>query len=666
MAQTDGPVIFAADGPSLQAAITQANSSGGAHTIVLSTNATYGFNTPDNYWYGPNALPPIASDITIEGNGSIIQRTTTSRLRFFYVGADPGNPATVGYNSPGAGKLTLRHLTLTNGLALGGNGGGGGAGMGGAIFSQGTLILDAVTLSRNVAQGGNGGTESQTSYGGHAGGGMGQDGGGWGQRGGGFGGAVIPAGSQGAVHGGGGGFGTNDNAIAIQGGGPSNGLGGGVGISSSSGGNGSGNCLNNSTNSGVGGNFGLGGTGGTGIGDTMGTDGSGGGGGGGGIGGGGGGGGIGSYSGGGGGGGGFGGGGGVGGAIGVDGAGGHGGFGGGGGGGGGGIDGPFAGGYGGGDSGFSIAAGSGGGAGMGGAIFNHNGVLSMTNCTLALNGVAGGNGGNLVAVGPPGTMYIGGGSGSGLGGAIFNLNGTITLTSSTLASNVVIAGVPGAGGTAGQAAGGAVYNLVYDSATNRTATITMVNSILAGSSGGVDLVIARPNYTTAATNRGAAVVIATEPNLVQSFTNSGGSFTNSGVILANPLLGPLANNGGGTSTMKLLQGSPALDAGDSALAPFLDQLGGLRVSGLKVDLGAVELQVPTLFGGQFLGNGQYGFSFSGNPANTYRVFGSTNPALPFGGWTLLGQASQSSNGVFQFNDVQAGNYPTRFYRVSQP
>ena len=47
----------------------------------------------NNNWYGPNALPPIASDITIEGNGAtILRHQVPPSFRFFYVGADRGDP----------------------------------------------------------------------------------------------------------------------------------------------------------------------------------------------------------------------------------------------------------------------------------------------------------------------------------------------------------------------------------------------------------------------------------------------------------------------------------------------------------------------------------------------------------------------------------------------
>ena len=49
----------------LQSAMAQANSS-----LTLTPGCTYTLSTANNFWYGPNALPPIASNVTIEGNGA--------------------------------------------------------------------------------------------------------------------------------------------------------------------------------------------------------------------------------------------------------------------------------------------------------------------------------------------------------------------------------------------------------------------------------------------------------------------------------------------------------------------------------------------------------------------------------------------------------------------
>jgi hypothetical protein len=56
----------------------------------------------------------------------------------------------------------------------------------------------------------------------------------------------------------------------------------------------------------------------------------------------------------------------------------------------------------------------------------------------------------------------------------------------------------------------------------------------------------------------------------------------------NPLLGPLASNGGPTQTMALLSGSPAIDAGDDGACPSNDQRGVTRPQGSHCDIGAYE------------------------------------------------------------------------------
>jgi hypothetical protein len=74
------------------------------------------------------------------------------------------------------------------------------------------------------------------------------------------------------------------------------------------------------------------------------------------------------------------------------------------------------------------------------------------------------------------------------------------------------------------------------------------------------------------------------------------------LIGVDPLLGPLADNGGPTLTHALLPGSPAIDAGNPAIQdpPATDQRGFARIYGPAIDIGAVEAQpldivnVPTL------------------------------------------------------------------------
>lgn len=56
----------------------------------------------------------------------------------------------------------------------------------------------------------------------------------------------------------------------------------------------------------------------------------------------------------------------------------------------------------------------------------------------------------------------------------------------------------------------------------------------------------------------------------------------------DPLLGPLADNGGDTLTHALLSGSPAIDAGSNAFCPPTDQWGIPRPFGSGCDIGAYE------------------------------------------------------------------------------
>ena len=108
----------------LVTAIEAANADPAASTIELAPNCVYTFSGPYlassgwASWYGPSALPAIASDITIEGNGARIERVGLTPFRLLFVGADSADADTFGYPSPGAGVLKLRDLTLSGGLAL--------------------------------------------------------------------------------------------------------------------------------------------------------------------------------------------------------------------------------------------------------------------------------------------------------------------------------------------------------------------------------------------------------------------------------------------------------------------------------------------------------------------------------------------------------------------
>jgi hypothetical protein len=579
------------------------NDTNGQKYIIQLQPTTYltGIN-PDNGWYGGNAFPAITSNITIQGNGATINRTPhqTNPMRFFFVAGETDlNPGL----SPGS--LTLEDLTLENGQAQGGGSalGGGGLGAGGAIFNLGSLSLVGVTLSSNQAIGGSSGGDA-----GNGGGGMG-------------------ANSDFTDNGGGFGGGFNDAVASIGGLGGSQGGGGGGGPDSSNGSSGSGAV-------GVGGSdptlpsFFSGGEGGVtsgsvdGIGANGGNFGSGG-----------------FANGGGGGGGGIGGGGGAtrdpngsragsggfgggGGGVTAPGPGadsgpgnaglaGFGGFGGGGGGfisGDGGAGGSA--GFGGGDG---NANSGGGGAGMGGAIFNFLGGVQVIDSTLTGNTAQGGAVANSSSAG----------NGAGMGGGIFNLDGAVQIADSTIAFNNALTGASASGSTfpSQTSDGGAIYNLALDMNSNglQTATVTLSNSILSNSNsqsteGVFDL------SNNSGNSPGNTATVTGSTNLImraddRNTDGGGGNVSGTGgggvgaifASTADPLLGPLQNNGGPTPTMAIDPNTPAFGIGDTAALNTLvkngvfpldttgnpvDQRGLPRIdpSRGKLDLGAFEVQ----------------------------------------------------------------------------
>jgi len=614
---------------------------GSTNTIQFDpslTNGTIDLTAFQSVLSGPSAFE-VDNTLTVDGSaapGLTIQRDAAAvPFRLFVVNT--------------GGNLTVQNVTLQDGLAEGGNGGsgadggGGGGGVGGAIFNEGHLTLTGVTLTQNIAQGGNGGDGGTGLGGSGGGGGLGGNGGngatassvsgGASGLGGGGGGGFAPvAGGDGGTNGGSGGPGV----VGTEGGGGGTASGGGAGGTSKIGGSGAAGTSSSivstsGTTGGGGGGFrtsdnatnangaGLGGEGGAGggLGGTAGDGGggasglSGGGtssGGGGGALGGGGGGGFGNDPSGGGGGGVGGGGGGGGGFLsGPIPSAGNGGGGGAGGGGGGGTN-PGNGGLGGGGGGGSGTSpngggvgflntgdggpdGGGGGAGLGGAIFNQFGSVTLINSTLSANSADGGNGGAGGGLSGAG----GGDGGPGFGGGLFNLDGTVTLISSTLDANTVNPGAgSGSNSSSGDSDAGAVFNFAFGklpTGATANATLTLTDTILADSVGSSNDLV---NLTDSSAGSGMATVAASFSFIQNANT---GSFTDE-----SALLGPLQNNGGPTPTMLPQQGSPVIDAGDPNFTPppATDQRGFARVANGRIDIGSVEVQPRTI---TWTGNG---------------------------------------------------------------
>jgi hypothetical protein len=116
--------------------------------------------------------------------------------------------------------------------------------------------------------------------------------------------------------------------------------------------------------------------------------------------------------------------------------------------------------------------------------------------------------------------------------------------------------------------------------TAANATLTLVNSIVTGNSG--------PQCFYAPWGSGVVTFTSLGNNLVADATCGVPAPASSDLIVADAMLGPLADNGGLTLTHALLPGSPALDAANNGACPATDQRGVARPQGAGCDIGSFE------------------------------------------------------------------------------
>jgi hypothetical protein len=258
------------------------------------------------------------------------------------------------------------------------------------------------------------------------------------------------------------------------------------------------------------------------------------------------------------------------------------------------------GGFGGGDGGYQYWAQGfgGGGAGMGGAVFNRGGTVTIENSTLTNNSAVGGD--------APG--YYSSGVGDALGGAVFNLNGSVTLTNDTVVGNNLKSYTySGTGYWYGKYDGSQVYNLSNSLDTQTaTATLTIANTILSGAPSGLhdlvnQVVPNQPGNQASVVNDarvGAAVtnIFSTSvANFNADFAPGGTGVVSVGFTQEDPQLQGLSNNQGWSQTIALKPGSPARNAGSilTVTSPNdFDQRGPgyPRISEGSVDIGAIEME----------------------------------------------------------------------------
>jgi hypothetical protein len=64
------------------------------------------------------------------------------------------------------------------------------------------------------------------------------------------------------------------------------------------------------------------------------------------------------------------------------------------------------------------------------------------------------------------------------------------------------------------------------------------------------------------------------------------------------------------------------------------------------------------------GDGNYTLNLVGIPGQLYVVEAATNIVTPT--WVPIGTNAAGTNGLWTFTDLEATNYPSRFYRTATP
>jgi hypothetical protein len=243
----------------------------------------------------------------------------------------------------------------------------------------------------------------------------------------------------------------------------------------------------------------------------------------------------------------------------------------------------------------------------GGGAFLQNAV-SLTNDLISHNTVIGIN-----AVGT--IRYAGGG--------VYLSSATGTLSNDTITANEVAA-APGSGDLISDGAGGGGF--VLDSPSVAMSFDTIADNGAASGGGIWSGASGRQGFTgTLLAATGTLLAANQGGNCVQSgFTDRGYNLEDDAgascgfssavhdIVGEDPLLGPLAGNGGLTQTLALSAGSPALGVVPAGLCPSTDQRGLPRPDGSETacDIGAYEYQAPLSVGITTLVPGAVGVPYS--------------------------------------------------------
>lgn len=243
---------------------------------------------------------------------------------------------------------------------------------------------------------------------------------------------------------------------------------------------------------------------------------------------------------------------------------------------------------------------TGGNADLGGGIFTTEGNIEITDSIITNNKATTAGGGIYSRAGTIKLVNstISNNQPAGEGGGIFTRAGTVSIQNSTISGHVV----NGQGGGVRSAAG--TVHMTNTTVSGNTAnlgggieseagTVTLGNVTVADNSSGVvstQATIKVGNSILASNNNVpcAGTLISTGNNITATLpSNCTLTGDNTGNITSvDAKLGVLKANGGTTQTQALLDGSPALDAGNGCES--IDQRGAVRPQGSGCDSGAYE------------------------------------------------------------------------------
>jgi parallel beta-helix repeat protein len=238
---------------------------------------------------------------------------------------------------------------------------------------------------------------------------------------------------------------------------------------------------------------------------------------------------------------------------------------------------------------------AGGGGGLALAGKSPSATLGMTNLRVENNSSisTGGIGGGVMlyqfATATLDRLQISGNGSGDAGGGMQMHNVVATLRNSTLAGNHVY----------GNAGGGGLALATAGSASLDNVTIAGNDTVLAGGGlvvgAGTSATVRNSvlaNNTANALADDAAGTLTLNYSLLKTPGTASVSGANNLAAGVDPQLGTLAMNGGSSLTMLPGAASPVLNQGDPATAAGTEQRGLARVTGGRVDLGAVERQSP--------------------------------------------------------------------------